>query len=61
VTVQCSVELPRVDGHLTSPFTSEELAHAIKLLDAKYGKAQVPDSIPPEFLNTLGVMLWRRV
>jgi len=47
--VQCSVEFPGVDGRLTSPFTSEELAQAIKLL--KCGKAQGPDNIPPEFLN----------
>jgi len=51
---QCSAlwKSRRVDGHLTSPFTSEELAHVIKLL--KCENAQGPDNIPPEFLKHLG-------
>ena len=54
VKQQCSAlwKSPGVEGHLASPFTSEELAHAIKLL--KCGKAQGPDNIPLEFLKHLG-------
>ena len=54
---QCSAlwNSPGVDGDLTSPFTSEELAHAIKLL--KCGKAQGPDNIPPGHLDR-SCLLW---
>jgi len=54
VKLQCSAlwKAPRVYGHLTSPFTSEELVHAIKLL--KCENAQGPDNIPPAFLKHLG-------
>ena len=45
-------QAPRVDGHLSQPLSSDELASAIKQL--KSGKVQGPDNIPPEFLLHCG-------
>ena len=54
VKKQCSMlsKQPGVDGHLSTPFTSQELSTAIKQL--KSGKAQGPDNISPEFLMHRG-------
>ena len=45
-------QAPGVDGHLSSPFSPDEIASAIKHL--KSGKAQGPDNLPPEFLLHCG-------
>ena len=45
-------QAPGVDGFLSSPFTIQELMLAIRQL--KSGKAQGPDTIPPEFLIHCG-------
>ena len=52
VKQQCSAlrKSQGVDSHLTTTFTSKELAHTIKLLKSR--KVHGPDNIPPEFLNT---------
>ena len=41
-----------MDGHLSTPFTSQELSTSIKQL--RSGKAQGPDNILPEFLMQWG-------
>ena len=52
--------VPRVGGHLTTPFTTSELQATIKLL--KNGKAKGPDNVPPELIIHCGkkCLEWER-